>query len=1105
MIIITDKTLVIPVGIAPNYAGAGNADVKLQSKSVTITENGSKTLFPDDNYSGFSQVNITTNVANNPVLEDKSVEIIENGDYSFIPGPTYDGIGNFRLKVNVETHAPIQVQPVKTAYPSFENDVTVVPSEGYEAMSSVIVKKAEVNLQTKSVTINENGSTSFTPDDNFMGLSKIDITTNVELNPVLETRNEQITENGSYKFTPSPNYDGIGNLDLVVNVDVNDPTKVESSKTAYPSFEQDVTVTPSAGFDAMGTVIVKKAEPNLQDKTVDKASTSEIVLRADAGYQGLGTVTVAPIKTTSVTVDTSINAQTINANTENNEYITSVTVNPVNTTSISVDPSTNSQVVNASENEYITSVTVNPVNARSINVDPSTNFQEFSANVEGNEYITYVTVNRVNARSINVDPSTNSQNVNANVERNEYITSVTVNPVGTKTVTLDSSINAQTINANVEGNEYITSVTVNPVNTTSINVDPSTNSQVVNAPENEYITSVTVNPVGTKTVTVDPSTNSQTVNANVEVNEYITSVTVNPVVTKTVNIDSSTNSQTVNANVEGNEYISTVTVNPVVTKTVNIDSSTNAQTVNANTEGNEYITSVTVNPIKTKSLSITPRLVEQTFTAQQELYNTVNVSAVKHTEKTYDASTNTQTYDYAENNDVFIKNLTINPVTSSIDPNIVPGNIAKGVSILGVTGTLESGGGNANDLVDGPALTIKFKVKELFSSKSTSSSKVYAAGKSGYIYLFKVGVSGTESLEAKGIIAYAVNGELQTITDKFNKWIPYTKKTSDYDDVVVDVYVNFEQSGRYCASEEGADYETSPYYGSSYNYLPSIIDYSSKYFYNYCTIDKTIVRRTVNAIGRNSFSTGRTVNSSMLIFEPGVDGIKRFADVAFGAYIEKFDIYIYGNIAEFPSFFNKRGKTSKLLVDSYANIYGNIENYPDDYLTDVDLLSTKLHGIIKTVSNTSPKLYKVTGTDIVDYYEGCTNNDWYYNGRNRIIIPASLTSLLINKYNSSSGDYTYLTGNTEIVFFGTTPPSLLDEGTPQQLISTNDPNTNSSKIERVFIPAGSNYDSILREPPFKPQVIQFTPITDLSTISGAGYYGYTAPDGSHILLNVATT
>ena len=320
MIIITDKTLVIPVGIAPNYAGAGNADVKLQSKSVTITENGSKTLFPDSNYTGFSQVNITTNVVNNPVLEDKNVEIIENGDYSFIPGPTYDGIGNFRLKVNVETHDPIQVQPVKTAYPSFENDVTVVPSEGYEAMSSVIVKKAE---------------------------------------------------------------------------------------------------------------------PNLQDKTVAKASTSEVVLRADVGYQGLGTVTVAPIKTKTVSADPSTNVQEFSSNTEVNEYITNVTVNPVNTTSINVDPSTNVQTVNATENTYISTVTVNPVGTKTVTVDPSTNSQVVNANVEGNEYITSVTVNPVGTKTVNLDPSTNSQNVNANVERNEYITSVTVNPV---TSNIDSNI-----------------------------------------------------------------------------------------------------------------------------------------------------------------------------------------------------------------------------------------------------------------------------------------------------------------------------------------------------------------------------------------------------------------------------------------------------------------------------------------------------------------------------------------------------------------------------------------------------------------------------------------------------------------------------------------
>ena len=208
MIILTDKMLVIPVGISPNYSGAGNSDIKIQdSKDVTITENGSTTVVPDENFDVLTKVNITTDV--NPALEDKSVEITENGDYNYTASAPYYGIGNFNVNVNVE-----------------------IP--------------------------------------------------------------------------------------------------VESGKTVYPSFNEDVTVTPSEGFDAMSSVIVKKAEANLQDKTVDKASTSEIVLTADEGYQGLGTVTIAPIKIAAVlNIEASTNEQTFTSNSSNNEYFDFVIAKPV--------------------------------------------------------------------------------------------------------------------------------------------------------------------------------------------------------------------------------------------------------------------------------------------------------------------------------------------------------------------------------------------------------------------------------------------------------------------------------------------------------------------------------------------------------------------------------------------------------------------------------------------------------------------------------------------------------------------------------------------------------------------------------------------------------
>ena len=774
MIIITDKTLVIPVGIAPNYAGAGNADVKLQTKSVNITENGSKTLFPDDNYTGFSQVNITTNVVNNPVLEDKNVEIIENGDYSFIPGPTYDGIGNFRLKVNVETYDPIPVQSVKTAYPSFENDVTVVPSEGYEAMSSVIVKKAE---------------------------------------------------------------------------------------------------------------------PNLQDKTVAKASTSEIVLRADEGYQGLGTVTVAPIKTTTVTAD------------------------------------------------------------------PSTNVQEFSANTQNNE----------------------------------YITSVTVNPVGTKTVTVDSSINAQTINANVEGNEYITSVTVNPV--------------------------------------------------------------------------------------------------------------------------------------KTKSLSITPRLVEQTFTAEQELYKTVNVSAIKHTEKTYDASTNTQTYDYAENNDVFIKNLTINPVTSSIDPNIVPENIAKGVSILGVNGTLEQSSSDTTLIKGtGAPYSAKLKVYQVYlEDKNDTNYVVFSsdagavvdlksgdAGTSGYIPFFMKNFGSSHpnvsaklgTLEERGITAVVVNGVVYENPTSFN--IPYTKVndgSTNYDDVTVDVYIDFTKSNALAERiEKGVVTGTDQNFDvNTYKYLPPIFNENFTEYYNeggpfiYDTVETT-VREPVNALSQLFLTHGDNglYNTGDFTFLVGEGGLIRVAPQPEGSLYQAnpFNkVTIYGDVNNFGNLRKWFYRTNTIIV------HGDVNDYDLETPIPSSAKKSKLYGDVKPLNgsysdNSGDYIVDTFHYPICHFYEGVIVNLTSWEGieinAEAVIMPSTLKTLHAS---TTSGIYRrWYYGAVTYVFFGKTPPSLGKAEPKLKSVSGNTSRDEHNNLERIYIPAGADYSSII-DSNNPPAIIEFTPISSMNKITGPGIYG----------------
>ena len=179
MIILTDKMLVIPVGISPNYAGAGKSDIKIQdSKDVTITENGSTTVVPDENFDVLTKVNITTDV--NPALEDKSVEITENGDYNYTASAPYYGIGNFNVKVNVQW----PVESSKTVNPSFNEDITVLPSEGFDAMSSVIVKKAVPNLEDKNVEINENGDYSFSKSAPYDGIGNLNVKVNVQENKI---------------------------------------------------------------------------------------------------------------------------------------------------------------------------------------------------------------------------------------------------------------------------------------------------------------------------------------------------------------------------------------------------------------------------------------------------------------------------------------------------------------------------------------------------------------------------------------------------------------------------------------------------------------------------------------------------------------------------------------------------------------------------------------------------------------------------------------------------------------------------------------------------------------------------------------------------------
>ena len=93
--------------------------------------------------------------------------------------------------------------------------------------------------------------------------------------------------------------------------------------------------------------------------------------------------------------------------------------------------------------------------------------------------------------------------------------------------------------------------------------------------------------------------------------------------------------------------------------------------------------------------TVTPSTSQQSVTADSgyDGLGTVTVSAIQTETKTATPSTSQQTINATSGK--YMTSVTVSAVTSSIDADIVAGNIKSGVNILGVTGTYEGSGGGA--------------------------------------------------------------------------------------------------------------------------------------------------------------------------------------------------------------------------------------------------------------------------------------------------------------------------------------------------------------------------------------------------------------------------
>ena len=331
-------------------------------------------------------------------------------------------------------------------------------------------------LQTKNVTITENTTTQVTPDSNYIGLSRVVITTDI----------------------PS----GVNNQDKSETVHAN------TSMTIYPD----------SGYTGLSRVNVT-AKADLQDKFAKISQGGVTNITYDEGFDGLKSVEVfVDVPLGKIEFDSSTNAQRVV--TDSSGYC-DITVNPYTVKDVYVDSSTSPQVIRPTDTDAFNNIYINKLSLDPLNINPSKSMQVFQGAYD------FVQVHPVTS-------SIDSNIVPRNIRKDVSILGVkgTLESVGDiEELTVDSSTSAQVYTPS-QGYIGFSKVTVEPYTLDSKTIDSSTVRQIVTS-DKDGLSSVTVEPYTLEDRTVDAGIEDKIVTPMRA--DALSSVKVNKV---TSNIDS---------------------------------------------------------------------------------------------------------------------------------------------------------------------------------------------------------------------------------------------------------------------------------------------------------------------------------------------------------------------------------------------------------------------------------------------------------------------------------------------------------------------------------------------------------------------------------------